>query len=169
MSISLVKNIVVAVNGSQSSIHAAMYGIILAKQLKLNLKFVYVVDTATIKRLTMGHFLVADESEMYEKSLTSDGEKYIDYVIELAEAKGLKAKGEIRKGSVCLEVVNCVKETEAELLILGGEKGVSAKSYSWENTDNSLSLANREIIANAPCSVIVVKDPDIEIQYKHLQ
>ena len=162
------KKIIVAINGNQSSIHAAMYAIMMARVYHLSVKFVYVVDTATIKRLTMGHFLVADESEMYEKSLTSDGEKYIDYVIELAEAKGLKTKGEIRKGSVCLEVVNCVKETEAELLILGGEKGVSAKSYSWENTDNSLSLANREIIANAPCSVIVVKDPDIEIQYKHL-
>lgn len=168
MGVSLVKNVVVAVNGSQSSIHAAMYGIILARQLKLNLKFVYVVDTATIKRLAMGHFLIAEESEMYEKNLTNDGEKYIDYVIKLAEAKGLKTKGELRKGSVCLEVVNSVKEAEAELLILGGENGVSSKSYSWENTNNSLSLANREIIANAPCSVIVVKDPDIELQYKHL-
>ena len=88
MSISLVKNIVVAVNGSQSSIHAAMYGIILAKQLKLNLKFVYVVDTATIKRLTMGHFLVADESEMYEKSLTSDGENILIMLLNLQKQRG---------------------------------------------------------------------------------
>lgn len=168
MSISLVKNIVVAVNGSQSSIHAAMYGIILAKQMKINLKFVYVVDTATIKRLTLGHFLVSDESSMYEKSLTTDGEKYIDYVMKLAEAKGVKAKGELRKGSVCLEVVNCVKETEAEMLLLGGEQGINTKSYSWENTNSSLSLANREIIANAPCSVLVVKDPEIEHHYKHI-
>ena len=44
MSKSLLKNIVVAVNGSQSSIHAATYGIILAKPQKVNLKFVYVVE-----------------------------------------------------------------------------------------------------------------------------
>lgn len=168
MSVSLVKNIVVAINGSQSSIHAAMYGIIIAKQLKMNLKFVYVVDTATIKRLTLGHFLIDEESSMYEKNLTSDGEKYLDYVIELARDKGLKTEGELRKGSVCLEVVNCVKETQAELLLLGGEHSVSTKSYSWENTNNSLSLANREIIANAPCCVLVVNDNNIEHQYNHL-
>lgn len=168
MSVDLVRNVVVAVTGSQSSIHAAMYGIILAKQQNLNLKFVYVVDTATIKRLTLGHFLVADESAMYEHNLTSDGEKYIDYVIHLAAEKGVRAQGELRKGSVCLEVVNCVKDFKAELLILGGEHGISTKSYSWENTNNSLSLANREIIANAPCSVLVVKDPEIERQFNHL-
>ena len=168
MSVSLVKNIVVAVNGSQSSIHAAMYGIILAKQMKLNLKFVYVVDTATIKRLTMGHFLISEESSMFETNLTADGEKYLDYVIKLAESKGVKTKGELRKGSVCLEVINCVKETKAELLLLGGDKGITTKSYSWENTNSSLSLSNREIIANAPCSVVVVKDSEIEQQFKHL-
>lgn len=168
MSKGLLQNIVVAVNGSQSSIHAAMYGIILAKQYKLSLKFVYVVDSATIKRLTLGYFLVSDESSMYEKNLQHDGEKYIDYVIQLAKTKGVKATGELRKGSVCLEVVNCIKETKADLLLLGGDESSAGKSFSWENNHNSLSLANREIIANSPCSVIVVKEPEIEQLYKQL-
>ena len=168
MSKSLLKNIVVAVNGSQSSIHAAMYGIIPAKQQKVNLKFVYVVDTATIKRLSLGHFLVAEESSMYEQSLSHDGEKYLDYVIKLAKDKGIKATGELRKGSVCLEVINSVREFSAELLLLGGGSILNTRSFSWENTNNSLELASREIIANAPCSVVVVREPEIELLYKQL-
>ena len=164
----LYKSIVVAVNGSQSSIHAAMYGIVLAKKNKLNLTFVYVVDTATIKRLTLGHFLVSEESSMYEKNLAADGEKYLDYVIKLASAKGVKSSGELRKGSVCTEVVKCVREREGDLLLLGGESTVQAKTFAWENTHSSLSLANREIIASAPCSVIIVKESEIENIYRQL-
>lgn len=168
MSRSLLKNIVVAVNGSQSSLHAAMYGVILAKQQKVDLKFVYVVDTATIKRLSLGHFLVAEESSMYEKSLSGDGEKYIDYAVELAKEKGVKATGELRKGSVPLEVINCVRETHADLLLLGGGSASEKESFSWGKTNNSLELAHRQLIANVPCSVLVVREPEIEFLYKHL-
>lgn len=49
MSKPFLKNILAAVNGSQSSMQAVMYGIIMAKQYNLNLKIVYVVDTATVK------------------------------------------------------------------------------------------------------------------------
>ena len=45
----LVHNVLVSINGSESSSRAAMYGILMAKQQHLNLKFVYVVDTATLK------------------------------------------------------------------------------------------------------------------------
>lgn len=169
MSRNLYNSIVVAINGSSSSIHAAMYGIILAKQQKLSLKFVYVVDTATIKRLSLSHFLISEESSMYEKNLQNDGERYIDYVLKLAKSKGLKATGEIRRGSVCLEVVNCIKESEADLLLLGGENSESTKTFAWENTHSSVSLTNREIISNSPCSVIVVKEPDIELLYSQLK
>ncbi|MBP5401726.1 MAG: universal stress protein [Treponema sp.] len=169
MSRNLYESIVVAVNGSSSSIHAAMYGIILAKHQKLSLKFVYVVDTATIKRLSLSHFLVSDESSMYEKNLQNDGERYIDYAIKLAKNKGVKATGEIRKGSVCIEIVNCINETGADLLLLGGENSETVKTFAWENTHSSISLTNREIISNSPCSVIIVKERDIELLYSQLK
>ena len=62
----LIKNILVAINGSQSSIQAAMYGIILAKQNDFNMKVVYVVDTATIKFLTASKLFINEEKESYE-------------------------------------------------------------------------------------------------------
>ena len=127
MSRNLYNSIVVAINGSSSSIHAAMYGIILAKQQKLSLKFVYVVDTATIKRLSLSHFLISEESSMYEKNLQNDGERYIDYALKLAKSKGLKATGEIRRGGTGKTMTQhaVAKWCDADLIIyIGcGERG----------------------------------------------
>ena len=63
MSKPFLKNILAAVNGSQSSMQAVMYGIIMAKQYNLNLKIVYVVDTATVKFLASSNFFVAEEKD----------------------------------------------------------------------------------------------------------
>ena len=49
----LFSNILVAVSGSDASIHAAKYAIIMAKQYRCRLSAVYVVDTATIRQLTL--------------------------------------------------------------------------------------------------------------------
>ena len=84
------RNIVILINGSEASIHAAQYGILLSKLYRCNLKAVYVVDTASLKQLTLSKFFVADESAMYEENLQNDGKRYLDYVAELGKAKGVK-------------------------------------------------------------------------------
>ena len=80
MSKSFYKKIIVAINGSQSSIHAAMYAIMMAKSYNLALKVVYVVDTATIKYLTMNKFFITEEKEEFEKKLKIDGEHYLNSI-----------------------------------------------------------------------------------------
>ena len=75
---SLFKKVIVAVNGSEQSIHASMYSILMAKQLGCELKAVYVVDTATIRQLTLSKFLISDESNNYEKSLEEEGKKLLE-------------------------------------------------------------------------------------------
>ena len=62
----LFQKIVVAINGSEQSLHAAMYAILLAKQYKCSLKAVYVVDTAALKFLSMSKFFLKTESQKYE-------------------------------------------------------------------------------------------------------
>ena len=49
----LFQRVLVAYNGSKSSLHAFMYGVMMAKSFKCKLKVVYVVDTDTIKKLTL--------------------------------------------------------------------------------------------------------------------
>ena len=59
------KRIIVAINGSESSIHAAMYGILMARCYNLKMKAVYVVDSATIKYLSLNKFLIDEEKYNY--------------------------------------------------------------------------------------------------------
>ena len=61
------RKVLVAINGRQSSIHAAMYAIMMAKAYSLELKFVFVVDTATIKYLTMNNLLINSEKMDFEE------------------------------------------------------------------------------------------------------
>ncbi len=158
----LVKNIIVAVNGSESSIHAAMYGIIQAKLYHWNLKFVYVVDTATIKRLTLSKFLVQEENIMFENNLRADGQKYLDYVEKLAKQKGVKAETELREGSVWVEVVSAADQFDAHLILLGGRPARFAVTGNADSNNSVFSHTNREIILNANCSTLVVYEPKIE-------
>src|SRR5574344_1387131 len=105
MSKSLFLNILVAINGSQSSIHAAMYGILMAKIYHAGLKVVYVVDTATTSQLALSKFFAADERDAFEANLTSDGDRYLTYIGDLAKTKGVRADLELRKGAVSTEII----------------------------------------------------------------
>ena len=157
----LISQIVIAVTGSDASIMAAKYAIVMAKLYQCKLSVVYVVDTATIKQLTLSKIFIQEESAEYEKSLEINGERYLSFIEELAKAKGVKIEKKILKGAVYTEIINAADERNADLIVLGGwEKDRSARDI--------IGHAHREIMINAKCSVIVVKSPDIEQIYKRI-
>ena len=157
---SLLKNVLVLINGSEASIHGAQYGILMSKLYKCNLKAIYVVDTATLKKLTLNKFFVQEESKEYENSLTEDGQRYLKYVEDLGKAKGIKVSTEIKTGSVWSETINAAKEIDADLILLGG-----TDTYTKDNKD-VLSSAYKEILINSPCSVQLVREKMIDQLYK---
>ncbi|MDR3123174.1 MAG: universal stress protein [Treponema sp.] len=155
----LLSNLVVAVSGSDASISAAKYAILMAKQYRCRLCAVYVVDTATIRQLTLSKIFVQEESMDYERSLEANGERYLSFVEELARAKGVKVEREIRRGAVYTEILTVADEKKADLIILGGwEKDRSARDI--------ISHAHREIMVGAKCSVYLVKEPMVDQLYK---
>jgi nucleotide-binding universal stress UspA family protein len=155
----LLSNLVVAVSGSDASISAAKYAIIMAKQYRCRLCAVYVVDTATIRQLTLSKIFIQEESLDYERSLEANGERYLSFVEELARAKGVKIEREIRRGAVYTEILTVADEKKADLIILGGwEKDRSARDI--------ISHAHREIMVGAKCSVYLVKEPMVDQLYK---
>ncbi len=159
----LFQNVVILINGSEASIHAAQYGILLSKLYHCNLKAVYVVDSASLKQLTMQKFFVADESRMYEDSLRADGNRYLDYVADLGKSKGVKIETEIRTGAVWSEVIMAADEMKAGLILVGGYK---TEMNSNVEIHDVVSSASRDIIMNAHCSVLVVREKMIEQLYK---
>ena len=155
----LFSNIVVAISGSDASILAAKYAIVMAKMYRCRISAVYVVDTATIKQLTLHRIFIQEESQEYEKSLEANGERYLTFVEELAIAKGIKIEREMRRGAVCSEILAVADEKRADLIILGGwEKDRSPRDI--------ISQSHREIMVNAKCSVMLVKEPEIDRIYK---
>lgn len=159
----LVHNVLVSINGSESSSRAAMYGILMAKQQHLNLKFVYVVDTATLKRLTISHFLLEEENVSFAQNLRADGQKYLDYAMMLAKKKGVKAQAELLEGSVWGEVISAADKFKAELILIGGSGGTRTSVHAAASgSTGHFSLVDKEIIMNSHCSVMVVREPKIE-------
>jgi nucleotide-binding universal stress UspA family protein len=155
----LISNIVTGITGSDASILAAEYAIVLAKLYHCKLSAVYVVDTATIKQLTLSKIFIQEESIEYEQSLQANGERYLSFVEELARAKGVKIDRELRRGAVYTEILTVADERKADLIVLGGwEKDRSARDI--------ISHAHREIMVNAKCSVLLVKEPNIDQIYK---
>jgi nucleotide-binding universal stress UspA family protein len=155
----LFSNIVVAITGSDASILAAKYAIVLAKVYRCRLSAVYVVDTATIRQLTLSKIFIQEESQDYERSLEANGERYLSFVEELARAKGIKIEREIRRGAVYTEILAAADDRKADLIVLGGwEKDRSARDI--------ISQSHREIMVNAKCSVLLAKEPRIDSIYK---
>jgi nucleotide-binding universal stress UspA family protein len=157
----LFSNIVVAVSGSDASILAAKYAIVMAKTCRCRLSAVYVVDTATIRQLTLSKIFIQEESQEYEHGLQANGERYLSFVEELALAKGIKIERELRKGAVYTEILTVAEEKKADLIILGG----------WEKDRNPrdiFSHAHREIMINSRCTVLLAKEPGIDQIYKQV-
>ena len=155
----LIQNIVVAISGSDASIGAAKYAIILARQYRCSLTAVYVVDTATLRQLVLTSIFLPDESEDYEKSLIENGNRYLNYIRELASQKGLKIETVLRKGSVFGEILKEAEAKSADLILLGG----------WEKNRKErdiISESHKEILMHAKCSVLVVKEQNIEKIFK---
>ena len=155
----LLRTVVVAVSGSESSINAAKYAIAMARCYRTKVIAVYVVDTATLRELLLSKIFVEDESADYEKSLEQNGHRYLNYVEELARKKGVEIEKVLRRGSIASEVVEVAEDSTADMILLGGFEDKALLR-------DALSRQRRDIVRLARCSVLVVREPDIESIYQ---
>ena len=160
MAKSFFKKIVVAVNGKQSSIQTAMYAVMMSKIYNLEIRFVFVIDTATIKFLSINKLII---SEDLEERLEADGKRYLEYVEMLAAQKGVKCQKDLRKGGVFSEVLKSADEFGADLILLGGNMREVGKTGIKHNF---LSAAENGILSNSKCPVMIVQKPNIEAEFK---
>ena len=166
MSKEFFKKILVAINGSESSIRAAMYGIMMARSYNLELKFVYVIDSATISYLGINQMLAKDEQVDYKVDLAYEGQNHLEYVVSLAASKGVTAASELKDGSVVTEILKSAAAFEADLILIGStgkKKGVSLVKRNVHSSHQS------DIIDNSKVPVIVVQTQDketIEAQFR---
>jgi len=140
-----IKKILIPTDGSEHSIHAAEYGISIAKTHEAQITVVYVLDEVVIDRFTK----VTDREDV-ERELKADGQRYINYVLGLAEKAGVKSTSLIAKGRPFEQIVHLANGLDMDLIVLG--------TYGRRGPERILlgSVAER-VIEYANCPVLVVK------------
>ncbi len=155
----LIEKVLVAISGSESSINGAKYAIMYCKTYKLDLSVIYVIDTSTLKDLLISKIFIEEESSQFESNLEANGNRYLDYIEELAKSKGVKVNKILKRGGVANMIMEAAEETDSDLIILGG----------WQPNRSRKDLITRahlDLLMDSNKSVLVVKDHEIENIFK---
>jgi nucleotide-binding universal stress UspA family protein len=140
-----IKKILIPTDGSDYSLRAAEYGIGLAKMLDAEVTTVYVIDTVALDQLAK-----ATEREDVERELKTDGQRYMNYILGLAEKSGVKTASLLAKGRPFEQIVHSAKNLGIDLIVMG--------TYGRRGAERILigSVAER-VIEYSTCPVLVVK------------
>ncbi|MCL4430626.1 MAG: universal stress protein [Chloroflexi bacterium] len=140
-----IKKILIPIDGSDYSIRAAELGISVAKIVKAEIMVVYVIDTVVLDQIAK-----VTERESAEQELKQDGDRYIHYVLGLAEKQGVRATSLLARGRPFEQVVQLAKGLGMDLIVMG--------TYGRRGAERILigSVAER-VIEYASCPVLVVK------------
>jgi nucleotide-binding universal stress UspA family protein len=156
----LFQNVLVMVNGTEASINAVKYAVLMARLYRSRVYALYVVDTATIKQLALNKIFVDEESAAYERSLAENGERYLRYVEEIGKAKGVRIETELRRGAIWSETIAMADERKIDAILIGSYDASSCEQKEIAST------TFKSVLLNARCSVLVVKERMIEQLYK---
>ena len=113
------------VDGSEVSNHAAKQGLMLAKALGSKVIFHYVIDISivTLPDAEMG----ISNIEAIRKSFTEQGDKVIAAFSSSAKEAGVGFEAVITEGDVHDEIIKMAEEKGAELIVMGthGRRGLN--------------------------------------------
>jgi nucleotide-binding universal stress UspA family protein len=140
-----IKKILIPTDGSDHSFRAAEYAISIAKMFDAQIMVIYVIDEVVLDQLSKD-----TERENVELELKQNGQRYINYVLDLATKEGVKNGFLLAKGRPFEQIVRLAKELKTDLIVMG--------TYGRKGADRILigSVAER-VIEYSPCPVLVVK------------
>ncbi|MBN2183089.1 MAG: universal stress protein [Sedimentisphaerales bacterium] len=148
-----IKKIMVYIDGTEQSITAAQYAICLASFSGAELIACYVINTKAMEDLLKARIFLQDEQLEYEHDMNADAERYLNYVNELAIAKGVTVIKKLSSGNVSKQIVDAVRDENIDLLIIGELSHIrSRRDEFYDETERAMR--------SAPCSVFIVKDQD---------
>ena len=148
-----IKKIMVYIDGTEESITAAEYAICLASFSEAELIAHYVINTRAMEDLLKARIFLEAEQLEYEHDMEADADRYLNYVNDLASAKGITITKKLSSGSVSKQIVDSVREEEVDLLVVGELSHIrSRRDEFYDETERAMR--------SVPCSVCIVKDPD---------
>jgi nucleotide-binding universal stress UspA family protein len=148
-----IKKILVYVDGTEGSITAAQYAVVLSRATGAELTALYVINTRALDDLLKARIFVKAEEEEYKRDLEADANRYLNHVRSLARKKGLSIEALSVGGSINQEIKRHVKENDIDLMIMGELSHVRSRRDEFYN---EAERAMRSV----SCSVLIVKDED---------
>ena len=150
MARSPVKHILVLVDGTKPSFHAADYAIDLACILGARITALAVVDTDTLRQLLTVNILVDAEMVEFEKELAQSAQNQLDEVRHHAMDKRVKFEDVLRSGNSEFIVPKESTQRGIDLLAMGAFKSDRAKH-------DLLARQRQQILDRATCPILIVK------------
>ncbi len=149
----LIERLLVYIDGTEESVAAAQYGIMLSVETGAELHAVYVVNTRAISELVKSKIFLDIEQAEYTQDMEADADRYLNMVKRMGDSKGAQVHGVKLTGSVYSELRSYIKEEDIDLFLVGGISTIRSRR------DEMYSESERAI-RSAPCSVLIVKDED---------
>lgn len=123
----MVKNILVATDGSPRSEKAADAAIMLAQSCNATLHVLSVVDSGKPRTAMDFDLDVSEEikednpeiSEEYEEGRVKPEQQFVIHVTDKASGAGIEAHGIVRLGRAADEIVNAAKENACDMIVVG--------------------------------------------------
>lgn len=149
----VIERILVYVDGSEESLSASEYAILLARRLDARLGACYVINTRALQDLVRSRIFLEAEEREYSHDLESDADRYLNHVERSAEQKGVAVESFRRRGNVHQELLKVVEEEEIDLLVIGELAHVrSRRDEFYDESERAMRSAR--------CSVLIVKDAE---------
>jgi nucleotide-binding universal stress UspA family protein len=125
--------------------HAAEYGLGIAKMLNAEIMVVFVIDEIVLEQVAR-----LSQHDVFEDELKMDGQRYIKYVVESAQKAGVRISSMIAEGRPFEQIVHLAKDFNMDLIVMG--------SYGRRGADRILvGSVTERVIEYSPCPVIIVK------------
>ncbi len=146
-------DILVYLDGSESSMSAAMYSILLAKSTGARLHAIYVVNSKALGDLVSARIFINQEKAEYLSDLRKDAERHIRHMKKLAEPKDVELVTEIAEGSPAAEVSKYIKENRIDLLVIGSVNVIRSRR-------EELASETDRMLRTVSCPVLVTRNDD---------
>ncbi|MFP4114699.1 MAG: universal stress protein [Spirochaetota bacterium] len=148
-----IERVLVHVDGSEESLTAAEYAILLARRVDAELFVCYVINTRALQDLVRSRIFLETEEREYSRDLEADADRYLNHVRRAADRKGVAVTPIKRSGNVHQELLRVVDEEEIDLLVLGELAHVrSRRDEFYDESERAMRSAR--------CSVLIVKDDE---------
>ncbi len=145
--------ILVYLDGSEGSMSAAMYAVLLARSSGASLHAIYVINTKAISDLVNARVFISSEKQEYLSDLEKDAARHLRHMEKLAAGKDLDVTAVTREGVPSFEVNRYIKEQGIDLLVIGSINVVRSRR-------EELTSENDRMMRTAPCPVLVARDDD---------